>query len=173
MDNKSFGNEHSNLRMRPRLGNSGAYAVLLTAQTVAAMYLFWVVYPIFSRLLTHVGEYQELRISSQIAILGGVTLLHCSYWTRLKWVSVTPPFHSIFLSHLCSFVGRVSFLFSGALFSAIFFRHLPQLDFLPPFGQTLVKILCVAGILFSFFCYSLELERLGKAIGEPPQKAEH
>jgi len=68
-------------------------------------------------------------------------------------------------------LGRVSFLFSGALFSAIFFRHLPQLDFLPPFGQALVKILCVAGILFSFFCYSLELERLGKAIGEPPQKS--
>ncbi|WP_457301226.1 hypothetical protein [Phyllobacterium sp. P5_D12] len=127
----------------------------------------------FHGVLTHLGEYQELGMSSHVAILGGVIILHCSYWTRLKWVSVTPPFHSVFVSHLCSFAGRVCFLFSGAFFSAIFFRHLPELDAFPPFGQAVVKTLYVAGILFSFFCYSLELERLGKAIGESPQKARH
>jgi len=159
------------LKVPLRLGNSGAYAVLFTAQTVAAAFLFWVVYPIFISVLTHVGEYQELRISTQIAILGGITLLHFCYWTRLKWIAVTPPFHSILAAHICSFVGRLSFLFSGALFSSIFFRHVPQLDMFPPFGQALFKTLYVAGILFSFFCYSLELERLGKAVGDLPQKA--
>lgn len=102
--------------MRRRLGNSVAYAILLTAQTAAVVHLFWVVYPVFHGVLTHLGEYQELGMSSHVAILGGVIVLHCSYWTRLKWVSVTPPFHSVFVSHLCSFAGRVCFLFSGAFF---------------------------------------------------------
>ncbi|TXR47098.1 hypothetical protein FVA77_21905 [Phyllobacterium endophyticum] len=156
--------------VRPRMGNSVAYAILMTVQTAAALHLFWVVYPVFRGVLTRLGEYQELDPSTHVAILGGVIVLHCSYWSRLRWVSVTPPFHSIFVSHLCSFAGRVCFLFSGAFFSAIFFRHLPELDSFPPFGQALIKALYVAAILFSFFCYSLELERLGKAMGDSTRK---
>jgi hypothetical protein len=32
------------------------------------------------------------------------------------------------LSRLFSFLGRLSFIFGGALFSVVFFRHLPALD---------------------------------------------
>ena len=81
---------------------------------------------------------------------------------------VTPPFHSVFVAHLLFFASRVSFFFGGALFSAIFFRHLPELDVFPPLGQAVVKLLYVAGVLFGLFCYSLELDRLGKAIEDQP-----
>jgi hypothetical protein len=149
-----------------RLPGGIAYAVLLTGQTAAASFLFWMVFPIFHSLVTHLGERQVLDFSEQIAIVAGAALLHCCYWTRLKWVPITAPFHSGFVAHLCFFASRVSFFFAGALFSAIFFRHLPELDALPTFGQAAVKTLYIAGILFGLFCYSLELDRLGKAIDE-------
>ncbi|ACS59982.1 hypothetical protein Rleg_6951 (plasmid) [Rhizobium leguminosarum bv. trifolii WSM1325] len=66
---------------------------------------------------------------------------------------------------------RVSFFFGGALFSAIFFRHLPELDALPPFAQACVKSVYVAATLFGLFCYSLELARFGQAVEDgPPER---
>ncbi|MGZ2383955.1 hypothetical protein [Rhizobium leguminosarum] len=106
---------------------------------------------------------------------GGVVvsaaLLHCFYWIRLKWVPVTSPFHNVFVAHLLFFASRVSFFFGGALFSAIFFRHLPELDALPPFAQACVKSVYVAATLFGLFCYSLELARFGQAVEDgPPER---
>jgi hypothetical protein len=49
----------------------------------------------------------------------------------------------------------------------IFFRHIPELDVLPPLEQSVIKILILISILSALFCYSLELERLGKAFEEP------
>lgn len=144
------------------------YASLLAAQTAAAFILFWMAFPIFYNLVTHLGERQVLDFSRQVAIVASAALLHCFYWTRLKWVPVTRPFHSVFVAHLLFFASRVSFFFGGAFFSAIFFRHLPELDIFPPLGQAVVKLLHVAGVLFGLFCYSLELDRLGKAIEDQP-----
>jgi hypothetical protein len=148
--------------------NSGLlYSALLLGQTVAALSLFWLAFPIFSWLVTHLGERQNLRLSDQIAIALSALLLHCLYWARLRWVSVVAPCHNIVVSHLCAFASRISFFFGGALFSAVFFRHLPELEILPPLGQTIAQSLYIAAILFGLFCYSLELDRLAKAIEEP------
>jgi hypothetical protein len=65
--------------------------------------------------------------------------------------------------HLFLFASRVSFFFGGALFSVFFFRHVPELDQFPSFIQGAVKLLEVLLVLFSLFCYSLEIERLGRA----------
>ncbi|MBY2994144.1 hypothetical protein HF263_23735 [Rhizobium leguminosarum] len=144
------------------------YAGLLAAQTAAALTLFWIVFPIFHGLVNHLGERQMLALSDQVGIGASAALLHCFYWIRLKWVPVTSPFHSVFVAHLLFFASRVSFFFGGALFSAIFFRHLPELDALPPFAQACVKSVYVAATLFGLFCYSLELDRFGKAVEDGP-----
>jgi uncharacterized membrane protein YhhN len=73
----------------------------------------------------------------------------------------------MFIAHPVFFAARVSFLFGGAFFSAISFRHLPELGSLPPFGEALIRAVSIVAILFGLFCYSLELDRLGKAIEEP------
>lgn len=86
---------------------------------------------------------------------------------------VTPLFHGVFVAHLLFFASRVSFFFGGALFSAIFFRHLPELDAFSPFAQAFVKSVYVAATLFGLFCYSLELDRFGKAVEDrPPERGE-
>lgn len=148
-----------------------AYGILLAGQTTAALALFWIVFPIFHQIITHLGEPQELRYSQQIATICSATLLHVCYWTRLKWVGVVAPFHNVFIAHVCSFASRVSFFFGGALFSALFFRHLPELEALPSITRIVFGAIEVVVVLFALFCYSVELDRLAKAIEEPETRS--
>ena len=68
------------------------------------------------------------------------------------------------VGHLFAFVGRASFFFGSAFFSLVYFRHLPERGGLPPLGWGYVNGVAFIAVLFALFCYSLELERLGKAL---------
>ncbi|CAN7635250.1 hypothetical protein LJR098_006121 [Rhizobium sp. LjRoot98] len=92
------------------------------------------------------------------------------HWSRLAWVEIVPPCHNILLAHLFLFASRVTFFFGGALFSAVFFRHFPELEVFPPLWQAVAKALYVVAVLFGLFCVSLELDRLGRAMEEPHVK---
>ena len=145
------------------------YAGLLALQTGAASFLFWIIFPVFLRVISNIGLRQELDVWVQVAALGGVAVLQACYWIRLCWVPVAAPFRNVFIGHIVLFISRVSFFFGGALFSAIFFRHVPELDALPPMVQGIAKGAGILAVLFALFCYSLELERLGRAIEDAPK----
>src|SRR5688572_10738522 len=53
----------ANLKTGSELSAPWVYAVLLAAQTAAAFILFWMVFPIFHSLVTHLGERQTLDVS--------------------------------------------------------------------------------------------------------------
>jgi hypothetical protein len=72
---------------------------------------------------------------------------------------------SLILSHIFLFLGRLGFVFGSALFSIVLFRHLPDLG---PDIDILLGVrraIWVAFSLFALFCVTLELERLGAALG--------
>lgn len=152
--------------MKSPSSNAIAYAALLAVQTAAASLLFWMVFPIFYSMVSDFGHELELDVFDQIQIVVGAAVLHLAYWTRLAKVRIVAPLRSRFVAHLLFFSSRVSFFFGGAFFSAIFFRHIPELESFPPLGQSIIKVFFVAVLLFGLFCYSLELERLGRAIDE-------
>ena len=87
-------------------------------------------------------------------------------WIRFYRLPVCVPFHSVVVAHLLIFTSRASFFFSGALFSAVFFGYIPELAAFPPIAVGLARIIALFGVLFALFCYSLELERLGREFGE-------
>ena len=64
----------------------------------------------------------------------------------------------IVAGHLAGFVARLSFILASSTFAVMFFVRFEQLS-LPPH-----RILMVLALLFSLFCYTLELERLARAI---------
>jgi hypothetical protein len=146
-----------------RRSSGAVYAIFLAGQTATASALFWIVFPWFRQVITHIGEQHQLKLSQHIVIMTLAALLHGFYWTRLRWVSVVAPFQNVFVAHLCSFWSRVSFFFGGALFSTLFFRHLPELDALPPLGRITFGVFEIVTVLFALFCYSQELERLARA----------
>ena len=63
-------------------------------------------------------------------------------------------------AHAIQFLGRLSFVFIGGLFGVVFFTRFEQLEF------SIWKILFLLAVLFSLFCYTLDLDRLGKAFWE-------
>jgi hypothetical protein len=140
------------------------YCILLLAQTIAVWGLIWFAMPIFRQFLAEPGRIRDLTVEDEIAIAGGTIILQISYWVRFCLVKIWVPVQSVFLAHLVKFFGRVSFFFGGALFSTVFFRHIPELDALPPLGQGIARVTLLLTVLFGMFCYSLELDRLGSTM---------
>src|SRR4051794_24600876 len=112
--------------------------------------------PSFQRLVSNIGVPQDLDPWTWAAIVGATVALQCCYWARYRWVAIHVPFRSAFIGHVVMFASRASFFFGGALFSVMFFRHVPALDALPLFGEALAKLLTVIVMLFALFCYALE-----------------
>ena len=142
-----------------------SYAALLVAQTLLAGFLLWTMVPTFRRMMAHTGGFLDVQRNTVVAVLGGVVILQCCYWTRLRWIPVYAPLQSVVIAHVLVFASRASFFFGGAFFSTLFFRHIPELATLPPIAAGLANMTVALFALFALFCYSLELERLGRAIG--------
>ena len=119
--------------------------------------------PIFQQVVSRLGETLDIGAETVVAVSSGAITLQCCYWVRFLWVSVPTPYHNVVVAHLLMFASRASFFFGGALFSAVFFRHVPDLATFPPIAEGLVRVTALFGCLFALFCYSLELERLGRA----------
>jgi hypothetical protein len=152
--------------VRVTSANVTTYAVFLFLETALASFLFWTIFPIFRQMIANLGKPQDIQSWQEFSIVLGAVALQCCYWIRYSWLPIYTPFQSVALGHVLLFASRASFFFGGALFSVIFFRHVPELDSLPPAGQALARGACIMGVLFALFCYSLELERLGKAFEE-------
>ncbi len=153
-------------RMAPK-GRPAICLLLLGIQTAAASVLFWTIFPVFQAVMLRAGQAQQLECSFLILIAAATLVLQISYWTRYWQVPLWAPVRSAFLGHILLFLSRISFFFGSALFSAVFFRHVPQLEILPPLEQSIAKAIGFMAILFALFCYSLELERLGRAVERP------
>ena len=121
-------------------------------------------FPIFQQVVARSGQPQSVPASTVIPVVTAALVLQACYWRRYRRVAIWAPVRNAFVGHLLLFAGRASFFFGGAMFSAIFFRHLPQLDALPPLGQGLAKLVVFMTVLFSLFCYALEVERLGREV---------
>ena len=64
--------------------------------------------------------------------------------------------HNPLFGHLILFLSRLNFIFAGAVFSAVCLVGFNELDIS---GRGFVFLFTV---LFSIFCYTLELERLAE-----------
>ena len=143
------------------------YAALLCAETLLAGLLFWIIFPVFRQVVSRLGETLDIGADTVVAAISFAVILQGCYWARFFGVPLPTPFHNVVVAHILMFASRASFFFSGALFSVVFFRHGPVLAALPPIAEMLIRITALFACLFALFCYSLELERLARAIGEP------
>lgn len=140
------------------------YLLLLCGETAAASVIFWVSFPVFQAIVHRAGQPQTLDVSFEVTVTSAAVLLQVCYWIRYWRVPIWAPLRNPVAGHLLLFAGRASFFFGSALFSAIVFRHIPQLDAVPPLGQGAAKAAGFLFVLFALFCYALEVERLGRAI---------
>ncbi|QCI65913.1 hypothetical protein [Phreatobacter stygius] len=143
------------------------WALLLVIETVAALSIVLHIQAAFQRLLDTLGQQQliEARFYAELAV--ATLVIQLCYWVRLLRLPAGLAWRSVLIGHVLVFASKLSFIFGGALFSVVFFRHLPEFETLPDaFGLALRGLLLIA-MLFSLFCYTLELERFGNALQAP------
>lgn len=138
--------------------------LLLAVQTVAVLLLLWSAAPIYRTILAAPGQRLQVMPGSPVIIVLSLVAFHGSYWYRLVRVPIVVGRHSLLLSHLAVFFGRLSFVFGGALFALVVYRHLPDLNQAVDPVQLIGRMLAMLAIQFSLFCYTLELERVGTAM---------
>ena len=138
------------------------YLALLAIQAACVTILIWQLLPIFWRIVDGLGETQDLTWEHKLVTCLCVAVFQTCYWWRLKRLGVPFATSSQLLSHLFLFAGRLSFIFASTFASVVFFRHLPLIDSTHATLEGLYRLMLFFAVLFSWFCFALEIERLGK-----------
>jgi hypothetical protein len=146
----------------------GLYLSLLAAETAGIAIILLMGVPIYHEMMRDLSGHKP-----QPGVLwwawAGVILVLSSYILRIRLrLPLLRSDHAI-AGHIISFVARLSFVAATSTFSLVFLNHFGELN-LPP-----RRMVLILALLFSLFCWNLELERLAKALmgtaGEP-QKPE-
>jgi len=145
----------------PRAG----YLFLLAVQMIGAIFFIWKELPDFRQLVLHPGEQLPYIPYDDFATIVTLFVMQVAYWYRLQRIPIPFEGSNAILNHLLLFLGRLSFIFSGSLFAIVFFRHLPELKQGADSLLVARRGLLLGGSLFAMFCFTLELERLGHALG--------
>lgn len=135
----------------------GVYWLLLALQSVGAAIVLWNGVPFYRQLASDFANHQPHPGIIWWAVASGV-VMQVAYWLRVWLQPPLPPSGYVVLGHLTAFVARLSFILASSTFSVVFFLRFEQLS-LPPH-----RVLLIFVVLFSLFCWSLELERLAKAL---------
>jgi hypothetical protein len=135
------------------------YWILLLGQTIGDAKILSHVIPLFRRL---VNSGLDEKPSSKILVsaLLGVTIIQVCYWLGQHWFATLRLRHISLFGHLILFISRLNFIFAGAVFSAVYLVRFYQVPISP------LGFVWLSAVLFSIFCYTLELERLGRALLE-------
>jgi len=133
--------------------------LLFIAESTGALMILWNGVPIHQRLL--MGSTAQ-QAGPSVFVLGAlaVILIQSTYWIRLRCFPPLRFKRHLVLGHAIQFLGRLSFVFIGGMFSVVFFTRFEELEF------SIWKVLFLLVVLFSLFCYTLDLDRLGKAFWE-------
>jgi hypothetical protein len=141
-----------------------AYLALFAIETLAAIVFVTASVPLYGAVMAASGHQLLNLPESPVIMLCAIALFHCAYWYRLHRVPLVLGAQSHFVSHLVLFAARINFVFGTAFFALVVFRHLPGLtEIVDPVLLVLRSIGAVV-ILFSVYCYSSELERIGIAL---------
>jgi len=154
--------------MKNRSNNPGGqwlYPLLLTLQTIGTVICYWHGLPHYQQVVADNSTY-EVRLDILLWSLLAITLIQVGYWVRYR-VGPTPPnFTNVVLGHIVIFASRLCFLFAAGVFSFVFIMQ--KLASQIPVGRYVLTV----ALLFSLFCYTEELQRLGKNLIGSGKKTE-
>ena len=151
--------------MMAKFNPKAAYLLLLAVQIAGAFLIIWKELPDLRQLALRPGRQLPYIPYDDFAAIGAAVAMQAAYWYRVRSIPIPFQGSSLLLSHLLFFLGRLSFIFGGWLFAVVFFRHLPAIEQGVDNLLMARRALTLVGSLFALFCVTLELERLGRALG--------
>ena len=135
------------------------YWILFLGQTIGDATILFHAIPLFRRLVTS-GLYEKAHPKILVFAALGVIIIQVCYWLDQHWFTTLRLGYNAFLGHVTLFLSRLNFIFAGAVFSAVYLVRFKELDI------SVWGFVWLSSVLFSIFCYTLELERLGRALLE-------
>lgn len=135
----------------------GTYFLLLAVQTAGAVMVLMNGVPIYRQIAGDFSRHQPQPGILWWAV-AAVALIQIAYWIRVRLQPSLPPRGHVVIGHLAAFVARLSFILASSTFTVFFFVRFEQLSLSPQ------RIVMILALLFSMFCWTLELERLARAI---------
>jgi len=134
--------------------------ILFAMETAGAVIILWAGVPIYRQITVDVANHQP-RLQTLGWALLAIALIQAGYWGRRRFFPESPRRGHVLAAHAVLFLARLSFVFGGGTFAVVFFLRFAELQLSP------LRVCMVCAVLFSLFCYTLELERFGKALLGP------
>jgi len=133
------------------------YFLLLAVQTAGAVVPLINAVPVYRQA---VGDFSKHRPHPGILwwAVAAVGMIQGAYWARVRLRVGPPKCGHVVIGHVAAFVARLSFIFASSTFTFVFFVRFEDL------GLPFDRILMILAMLFSMFCYTLELERFARAL---------
>ncbi|WP_052572685.1 hypothetical protein [Haloferula sp. BvORR071] len=132
--------------------------LLLGFEVCGTFMILWWCVPFYRVLLA--GNFYGVPSHVKWGIVVAVILIQICYWLRYLHAAPAVLPRCVFLGHLALFLSRLNFIFSGGVFSAIFFARYEEVAF------SAIGFALLFGILFSMFCVTRDFERIGNALIE-------
>lgn len=133
------------------------YSLAAILALLAACAIFWKGREVYRHLYLH---QTATSTADLVIILTSVAVIQVAYWSVLIG---PPPFvirKNPLIAHIVLFLSRISFMLAGALFSIVVFVRLEELH-LHPRG-----LLSFVAVLFTIYCFSRWIERIGNAFAK-------
>jgi hypothetical protein len=147
------------------------YALLFALQAIGSVCLLFQCVPIYSRLLDEPGNLHDFDLYTLTVTLLGIGLIQWAYWYRVFNVALPINTQRVVIGHIILFTSRLGFIVASSLFSVVLFRHMPQIEFAAYWPSFLWRGALLLAVLFSLYCFTTELERLGSAMRGQERRA--
>ncbi len=138
-------------------GGCSCYLFLFAMQTIGTLILVWYAVPLYQQVLADPGGY-EARPETLIWAFSAVALMQAGYWIRHRLRPPLPQLRNALVGYIILFVARMSFVLATSVFGFVFITRKPEFQ-IPAFRYVVV----IVG-LFALFCYTQELDNLGKSL---------
>ena len=131
--------------------------ILFLGQTIGDATILSQLIPLLRELITSGFGEKSLPEINVLAVLAVIIIQVC-YWLDQHWFATLRLRYIPVLGNVIMFLARLNFIFAGATFSAVYLVRFKEVQ-MSPLGFVLLS-----AVLFSMFCYTLALERLGGAL---------
>jgi hypothetical protein len=143
------------------MGDAWRYLSLFAIQTIGAAILFWFAVPLFRQVLLDPAGHVA-RTGNLVWSLSAITLMQMGYWVRHRLRLPLPQlFRNALVGYVVLFVARMSFVLATSVFGFVFIVRRPEFQI--PASRYFIVIIG----LFAVFCYTQEVEQLGRALIGP------
>jgi hypothetical protein len=135
------------------------YWLLLAVESIGALIILWRGGPAYRRIFFGGVSASGPPADLVLWMLAASALIQGGYWVN-RALEPKLSFRShVILGHIALFVGRLNFIIVSGLFATVFFLRFETVTF------SALGLITFSIVSFSVFCYTRELERLGKGLG--------